>query len=89
LLYATNMLADDEPNLLMKMAEAAESGVVTQEMFGIFYEMAQLYSKIQMGDLISFKSAEADACVQNLRSFIRSVRDILERKFGLIEGIQG
>jgi len=89
LLYSADILADDEAAILEKMVEGVEKGIATTEMFGILYEMSQVYAKLNFGDLTPIKSAESDAAVQNLRSFVRSVREMLEKKYGLIEGLQG
>jgi len=87
LLYSLNSLADDDASVILKVIDATEKGEVTEEMFSILYEITQVYNRMHLCDLTPLRSVEADAVVQNLRAFIRYVREKLEQKYGLIEGI--
>lgn len=87
LLYSLNSPADEDTSILLKTIDATEKGEVTEEMFSVLYEITQVYNRAHLCDLTPLRTVEADAVVQNLRTFIRYVREKLEQKYGLIEGI--
>lgn len=87
LLYSLDRLADDDNTVVKEVIEATRSGEMTEEMYSVFYEILQVYNRAHLCDLIPLRSVETDAVVQNLRTFIRYVREKLEQKYGLIEGL--
>ena len=87
LLLADGVKADGCDAVLLALASDADQAKIPEETHSIVQEAAQIHFKIHRRCLISLRPQEAEALIHNARSFLREVRDRLEQKFGLIEGL--
>ncbi|RKY15011.1 MAG: hypothetical protein DRP63_07550 [Planctomycetota bacterium] len=87
LLLADRINADGCDAVLLALANAAQQAKLSEETHSLVQEAAQIHLKIHRRSLFTLRPQEADALIRNARSFLREVRDRLERKFGLIEGL--
>lgn len=87
LLFAEGENADGCDAVLLALAKAVENGKVTPETQSIIHEAAQIHFKIHRRGLIVLRPQETEALISNTRTLLREVRDHLEQKFGLIEGL--
>jgi len=87
LLLAEGINADGCDAVLLALARAAEEGKISPETQSIVHEAAQVHLKTHRRGLTTLRPQEAEALISNVRGLLREIRDKLEEKYGLIEGL--
>jgi len=87
LLFALEAPVDGCEKVLLAFAALVAEGKATEEMHSMLHESASLFFKIHRRSMIPADPRETESLLNNVRTILREVRDRIEQRYGLIEGL--